>query len=219
MTNRTEKEFISIKEASILTGIQAQTLRKLGDQQKIQCYKTISGQRKFHKASLEAMCYSGGATAASSNFVNKQNFIYARVSCNRLVKDLQKQIDEIVASDEKYRNYTQITDISTGTNFKRKGLQTILKACFQKNVGEVVITRVDRLCIVGYDLVENIITSCGGRIVILNEDINGMDNNVITEVIDILQNFSRCSSRGGDAVTEDTASKLDDITNTVSGIA
>lgn len=195
MTNRTDKEFISIKEASILTGIQAQTLRKLGDQQKIQCYKTISGQRKFHKASLEAMCYSGGASAATAaNFVNKQNFIYARVSCNRLSKELQTQIDEIVARDEKYRNYIQITDISAGTNFKRKGLQAILKACFQKNVGEVVVTRLDRLCIVGFDLLENIITSCGGRIVVLNENMDVCDNNVVTEVIDILQNFSKAAA-------------------------
>ena len=45
-------EHVSIREAVILTGMCAQTLRKLGDQQKIKCYKTHSGQRKFDKASL-----------------------------------------------------------------------------------------------------------------------------------------------------------------------
>lgn len=207
MSTHAEKEFISIKEASILTGIQAQTLRKLGDQQKIQCYRTVSGQRKFHKASLEAMCYSGGnpSAAPSSNFANKQNFIYARVSCNRLNKDLQNQIDTILVADEKYRDYQKIMDVSTGTNFKRKGLQTILKACLQKNIGEIVVTRSDRLCIVGYDLVENIVTSCGGRITVLGGGENSAevcDNNIVSEMIDILQRFSRNSrtSEGADEI-------------------
>jgi excisionase family DNA binding protein len=52
----TNKNFVSIKEASSITGISPQTLRKLGDSQKIKCYKTISGQRKFNKASLEELC-------------------------------------------------------------------------------------------------------------------------------------------------------------------
>lgn len=221
MTGHTEKEFISIKEASILTGIQPQTLRKMGDQKKIQCFKTPSGQRKFHKASLQAMCYSGGSgAAATANFANKQNFIYARVSCNRLSKELQEQVDMILESDEKYKTYQKITDVSTGTNFKRKGLQTILKACFQKNIGEVVITRSDRLCIVGYDLLDTIISSCGGRIVSLNDDTAaGMtgDNNVVSEVIDILQKFSRCSTAAPCAAILDSAD-LDTMENTVSAI-
>jgi len=194
MSNHSDKEFISIKEASILTGIQPQTLRKLGDQQKIKCYKTISGQRKFHKASLEEMCHPGDNSHSSMtpNFNNKQNFIYARVSCNRLNKNLQNQINTILSKDEeKYSEYQKITDVSTGTNFKRKGLHTILKACFQKNIGEVVVTSSDRLCIVGFDLIENIITSCGGRITILEKNSSECDSNVVSEMIDILQKFSR----------------------------
>lgn len=54
-----QKDFISIKEASILSGIQAQTLRKLGDEGIIQMYRTHTGQRKFHRESLEKMCYQG----------------------------------------------------------------------------------------------------------------------------------------------------------------
>jgi hypothetical protein len=53
---RDKTKYISIREASIITGINAQTLRKLGDENKIKCYKTLSGQRKFDKAYLEKMC-------------------------------------------------------------------------------------------------------------------------------------------------------------------
>jgi hypothetical protein len=36
-------EYISIREATIITGMHPQTLRKLGDSKKIICYKTPSG--------------------------------------------------------------------------------------------------------------------------------------------------------------------------------
>jgi hypothetical protein len=61
-------EHVSIREAAILTGMCAQTLRKLGDQQKIKCYKTHSGQRKFDKASLIEMVKSN---ITLSNIVNE----------------------------------------------------------------------------------------------------------------------------------------------------
>lgn len=55
MSDNDINKHISIREAAILTGMCAQTLRKLGDQQKIKCYKTHSGQRKFDKMSLIEM--------------------------------------------------------------------------------------------------------------------------------------------------------------------
>ena len=48
-------DYVSISEANIITGIHPQTLRKLADQQKIKCYRTITGQRKFNRQCLEKM--------------------------------------------------------------------------------------------------------------------------------------------------------------------
>ena len=192
-----EKEFISIKEASILTGIQPQTLRKLGDSQKIKCYKTLSGQRKFHKASLEAMCHSKSATdsdesAAGGNVVQpkKNNYIYARVSNRNLSASLTTQTNTILAADPKYANYQRITDISLGTNYKRKGFQTILKECLAKNIGELVITKRDRLGLIGFELIEQVITMAGGNIVVLcDNDYDNDDCNIVGELIDILHSY------------------------------
>lgn len=191
-----EKEFISIKEASILTGIQPQTLRKLGDQQKIKCYKTISGQRKFHKASLVAMCNSNNGTetddaaAGGVPAPKKQNYIYARVSNRNLSSNLNIQFNAILAADPKYANYQRITDISLGTNYKRKGLQTIIKECLNKTIGELVITKRDRLGLIGFEMIEQLITMAGGSIVILSEnDYDNDDCNIVGELIDILHSY------------------------------
>jgi predicted site-specific integrase-resolvase len=193
-----EKDFISIKEASILTGIQPQTLRKMGDQKKIQCYRTFSGQRKFHKGSLEDMCYSNGTIKPEIKPANqKQNFIYARVSNRNFSGSLAKQVSDILENNEKYKEYHKITDISLGTNYKRKGLQTILKECFQKTIGDVVITQKDSLCVIGYELLEQIIVGCGGKIVILKDDDENenLPDTVISEIINILQMYSTAKQK------------------------
>jgi len=56
MSLKTNLGYIPIREAVLLTGMCAQTLRKLCDEKKVDFYKTESGQRKFSKKSLENLC-------------------------------------------------------------------------------------------------------------------------------------------------------------------
>jgi excisionase family DNA binding protein len=230
-----QKDFISIKEASKLSGIQAQTLRKLGDEGKIRIYRTVSGQRKFHRESLEKMCYNetaggAGAVALSSNaatyktgedmsaavsemedkfaaMFKKQNFIYCRVSSRGLTSEFEKQKNAIFKAFESkaaasadgtwnnismddFNSYKIIKDVSSGTNFKRKGMDLILKACFNKTIGDVVILKKSRLTLFGYEFIEDIVKLGGGRIIVVNE--NDRDNQLhnqelLGELIHILQ--------------------------------
>ena len=84
-------DWVSIRIAESISGIGSQTLRKLGDQNQIRCYKTPSGQRKFCKQDLQTMCGIIMSDQVSKN-VNKKNFIYARVSSKKQVDDLTRQI-------------------------------------------------------------------------------------------------------------------------------
>ena len=84
-----EPEFISLREAVKITGIQSQTLRKLSDEDKIKCYKTLSGQRKFDKRYLEKMCF-GDDYNPKTEEIPKKNFIYARVSSKKQLDDLNR---------------------------------------------------------------------------------------------------------------------------------
>jgi putative resolvase len=115
-------EYVSIKEASRLTGLHENTLHRLGDEQKISCYKTPSEQRRFNKHYLEKMC--------NPIFINKEstktNFIYTRISSKKQLDDLSRQIAYIQSSDS---SYTTLSDIGSGINFKCKGLQILLDAC------------------------------------------------------------------------------------------
>jgi putative resolvase len=181
-------EFIPIREASKLTGICPQTLRKLSDENKIASYKTLSGQRKFERKGLEKMCNIGRKGKAifirsPSNSANtsplraltpyhtppRKNFIYVRVSSNAQLEDLTKQIEHIKAYCPEYASYTVISDISTGINFRRKGLSTILDACIANNIGEIVTIHKDKLSRFAFDLINQIVEKAGGKITVVDE--------------------------------------------------
>jgi predicted site-specific integrase-resolvase len=165
MSKDPKQEYISIREASKLTGICPQTLRKMSDQNQLKTYKTLSGQRKFEKQYLKDFC-----TASSSTNSQKKNYIYARVVADDNVEDLNKQIQFIRNTNPIYETYSIITDISPGTNFKRKGLSTLLDSCLAKEIGEIVITHKDKLSRIGYDLIHHIVHKAGGSIIILEDE-------------------------------------------------
>ena len=126
MNGEKKETFITIKKASLFTGLHPQTLRALGDSQKLLCYKTPSGQRRFDKSCLEKMC--NPVYDVQTKEVSRINFIYTRVSSKKQLDDLSRQIEYIKQRTE-YASYTVISDVASGINFKRKGLQTILDAC------------------------------------------------------------------------------------------
>jgi predicted site-specific integrase-resolvase len=171
MNDNTKKqtEYVSIREAAIITGIHPQTLRKLGDEQKIKCYKTLSGQRKFDRSYLEKMrngTYYNDQIAKDQ----VQNFLYSRVSSKKQLDDLSRQTEFLKSRNEQYASYISISDVASGINFKRKGLSTILDACLQGTIGEIVVAHRDRLCRFGFDLLKLIIEKQGGKITVIDDD-------------------------------------------------
>jgi predicted site-specific integrase-resolvase len=84
--------------------------------------------------------------------------------------DLSRQLTYIQSKDLKYITYTSLSDIGSGINFKRKGLQTILDSCLQRVIGEVIIAHRDRLSRFGFELIKCFITKAGGTIKVLDDD-------------------------------------------------
>ena len=164
-----DTQFISIRDAIQITGIGVATLRKMADQKKIRCYKTFSGQRKFHKVSLVQMCKDLISDTPVTEPSTKQNFVYARVSSKKQLDDLQRQITFLQNGKPEYANYITISDVASGINFKRKGLNTILDSCLQHTIGNLVIAHRDRLCRFGYELIEQLVNRSGGNIIVLDQ--------------------------------------------------
>jgi putative resolvase len=166
MDGKAKKLFVTVGEAARLTGLEDQTIRKMADKGTISSYKTPSGQRRINVHSIQEFCSSSVHDQTKSE-VQKQNFIYARVSTKKQVDDLSRQVDYVKRPE--YSAYRIVTDIASGINFKRKGLSIILEACLQRNIGEVVVAHRDRLCRFGFELVEQMVTKAGGKITVLDD--------------------------------------------------
>lgn len=83
----------------------------------------------------------------------KLKFIYTRVSSKKQQSDLERQIKYL---QKLYPDYRVISDIGSGLNFNRKGLNNLLEAIITGTVEEVVVAHKDRLCGFGFELIENI---------------------------------------------------------------
>ena len=195
MNEKKQKEYVSIREAVLLTGIGSQTLRKLCDDQKILCYKTPSGQRKFNKSSLQEFC-SVYSSTLQKPIDEKKNFIYTRISSKKQMDDLSRQIEYVSNYRPEYASYILISDIASGINFKRKGLSTILDSCLQGTVGEVIVAHRDRLSRFGFDLIKVIIEKSGGTIKVLDDQQNKSSEQELSEdLLSIIHIFS-CRQMG-----------------------
>ena len=103
----------------------------------------------------------------------RENFLYSRVSTKKQMDNLSRQIEYISRSE--FSGYTLISDIGSGINFKRKGLSTLLDSCIQGTIREIVIADRGRLSRFGFELIETIVKKGGGKITVIDNDSNTID--------------------------------------------
>lgn len=103
----------------------------------------------------------------------KARVCYARVSSEHQRDDLERQITDL---RQRYPGHEIISDIGSGLNWKRKGFVTLLERVYSKGIEEVVVTRKDRLCRFGSELVEWIFEKNGTRLMVLGSDVYTNDS-------------------------------------------
>lgn len=197
--NRNKKQniqvFVGVAEASRISGMHPHTIRKYANENKIKCYKTPSGQFKINKFNLEALCnYDIPCKEISTN--TKCNYIYARVSSKKQLDDLERQIDFIRKNKPEYNTYNIISDIASGINFKRKGIETILESCIQRTIGEIVVAHRDRLCRFAFELLKIFIEKSGGKITVLDDEKNKSTEQELSEDLLSIIHIYSCRQMG-----------------------
>lgn len=194
MTNgEKETDFVSVGVASRLSGLDKQTIRKLVDQSQVDGYKTPSGQRRINRSSLQGLCYND-LTNENEQTIQKQNFLYARVSTKKQMDDLSRQVKYL--QQPEFTDYTIIQDIGSGINFKRKGLSTILDSCIQRTIGEIVIAHRDRLSRFAFELIELFVAKSGGKITVLDNDGNKSSETELSEDLLSIIHIFNCRQMG-----------------------
>ena len=141
-------EFVTTKRAKAVLGMTTKTLQTYDKQGKIEAMRTAGGRRRYN---IKKYLLDNNVISVEEIKLIKQKIIYCRVSSAERKADLERQINYLT---DLYPNYEVISDIGSGINFKRKGLKKIIDLAINNQLDEVVITYKDRLCRIGYDLIE-----------------------------------------------------------------
>lgn len=179
-----EDDLLRPKDVLKYLNISASTLCRWGNEGKLQTVKTKGGKSRYYKKEIIAFrCQKEGTPIPDT----RKKFCYCRVSTSSQKDDLMRQIDLF---RNQYPEHTIITDIGSGLNFKRKGLNTILDSAISGDLFEVVVTHKDRLCRFGFDLIERIITRQNGKILVLDQRTTSPREELCSDLISIITVFS-----------------------------
>lgn len=196
MADARKINYVPIRDAVKITGLSPGTLRKMADSNKIQYYKTIHNQRMFDRTSLQKLINPLSSHVEEQKNNSKINYIYARVSSKKQLDDLHRQVQFLQTRKPKYIDYTIITDVASGINFKRKGLKTILDSCLQGIIGEVVVAHRDRLCRFGYELLQFLIERSGGYLTVIDDSIDKTSEQLLSEDLLSIIHIYSCRKMG-----------------------
>jgi predicted site-specific integrase-resolvase len=182
-----KEKYINGKKAREIACVTSKTLRVWDSENKIRTVRTSSGQRRYN---LEDIQNTRGSLPAPRE---QKKICYARVSSQKQIDDLRRQEDFFKS---KFPTYDVVTDIGSGINWKRKGLQTILEQVMRRNVSEIVVAHRDRLCRFAFELLESIFSKCNVKLVVLDqENEKSEDNELADDILSIIHVYS-CRKMG-----------------------
>ncbi len=172
---------LSISEIASILGVTPKTIRLWEKEGKINSIKTKGGHRRFCPSEVLKNKKQSNITIA-----------YARVSTNEQKEDLerQKKILELYCS-EKGWNFEIISDIGSGINYNKKGLERLIKLICLGEIDRLVISHKDRLLRFGSEIIFSICEQHNVEIVIINKSANStFEEDLTNDVLEIITVFS-----------------------------
>lgn len=163
-------DLLNITQAARLLNVTPTTLRNWDKAGKLTTYRTTGGHRRYSKEELLDLIGPEDKEKYNNKIKNKIVIGYARVSTSEQREDLKRQEQVIQNYCEKqgYR-FKIISDIGSGINYNKKGLQELIELLCTKQVEVLVINYKDRLIRFGYELIEQICDIYNVPIEIINE--------------------------------------------------
>ncbi len=175
-------QMIKIGKAAKLLGISIQTLHKWEQTgELVPARKSNAGTRYYDADKL-------------LNLNNEDNptIGYARVSSHDQKEDLVRQSEllETFCVAKGWR-FKIISDLGSGMNYKKKGLNELLELILKKKIRRIVLTHKDRLLRFGSELVFALCEIQGIEIVIINKgEQPSFEEELAKDVLEIITVFS-----------------------------
>lgn len=178
-------EHLTAQQTKDILGCCTKTLQEWDKKGLIEVKRTAGGRRRYN---VKKYADDNNLPELVKEPEIRRNVIYSRVSSHDRKDDLERQTTLL---QEKYPDYEVIHDIGSGINFKRRGLQKIIQYAVENQLNEIVITYKDRLCRIGYDMIEFIIKKySNGKITILNPSDENRADEITKDLIEIITVYS-----------------------------
>lgn len=127
----------------------------------------------------------------SKKQLNKKIIGYCRVSSHKQKDDLDCQIQNVeMYMYAKGYQFELITDIGSGINYNKKGLNQLIDMITNSEVEKVVVLYKDRLVRFGYELLENLCVKFGTTIEIIDSTEKTGEQVLVEDMIQIVTVFS-----------------------------
>lgn len=183
-------QYYSINKFSKIVGVTPQTLRNWDKSGRLPPHHTsANGYRWYSEEQLNKVL----------NIQPKADRMvigYCRVSSKKQLDDLHRQVANmqtyLIAQGQPYQI---ITDIGSGINYKKQGLQDLIKLIIQGRVNKVVVLYKDRLVRFGYELIEYIASLYDCKIEIIDNSNLTSQEELVKDLIQIITVFS-CKLQG-----------------------
>ncbi|MBD2517103.1 IS607 family transposase [Nostoc sp. FACHB-973] len=179
---------ISIGDAAKELGVSVKTVRRWADAGKLKYERTPTGHRRFFISDIKKI-----TPRDISKLEERITINYARVSSHDQKEDLTRQIQVLEAfSSANGWQFETISDLGSGLNYQKKGLQKLLKRIMQGDVGRLVLTHKDRLLRFGSELVFSMCEEFETEVVIINKssDEVSFEQELVTDMIELITVFS-----------------------------
>jgi excisionase family DNA binding protein len=185
--NKPGTQLLSIGEAAAALGVAVATLRRWHRQGRLlPAIRTLGGHRRYASDAVHTV--AGGQTAATGKTI-----CYARVSSHDQSAELQTQAARLERHCQEvgFDDIEVVTDLGSGLNYRKKGLQRLLLEILRGRVNRLVIVTKDRLLRFGSELLFQICRFFGVEVVVLDATAGISREQQLTEdLVEILTVFS-----------------------------
>ena len=179
----------SINKFSKLIGVTPQTLRNWEREGKLIPVKKSANGYRYYSEEQRVRLQHG-------NLQERKVIGYCRVSTSKQKDDLERQIENVktycIANGYQFEI---ITDIGSGINYTKDGLNQLLDKVIAGEISKVVILYKDRLVRFGFELIEGICLRFGTYIEIIDNTEKTQEQELVEDLIQIITVFS-CRLQG-----------------------
>ena len=180
-------KYYSIGQFAKLIGKTTQTLRNWDKANVLKPHHVAeSGYRYYSQEQLNHFLGLRGIDTKTKKVIG-----YCRVSSHKQKDDLERQIENVKTyMIAKGYSFDVITDIGSGINYNKKGLNQLIDMITNSEVEKIVILYKDRLLSFGFEMIENLCNKYGTTIEIIDNTENTEENELARDLIQIVTVFS-----------------------------